>query len=322
MKPQKKELNEIEGITESLSNETTTGRPSGISRIIKPTLITVLAALCLVGGIVLHKMHTLEQTSKPLKSPVIATKKLNILSQPSSFQSQNNSIDLSVQSTPFINPVRIQSQSANEVVPKQENIDTQTNEPITNELSLNSPSSTTQEEPQQQTQMDGFTLLDALQFKEHFLTETSCYEDYQKLLNASYKSIFATDVLNNLSPYCLSHQSAVENVKNAFLKNKKKAIIAYYKENNPNWIAYLKAIPATLIEIRKINPIDDTPKDILHRAQNEIYKQNISQAVDYVTKLPLLMQQKMTDFYREAAIYNRAKNSIDQLILSFENKGE
>ena len=34
------------------------------------------------------------------------------------------------------------------------------------------------------------------------------------------------------------------------------------------------------------------------------------------------MQQKMTDFYREAAIYNRAKNSIDQLILSFENKGE
>ena len=142
------------------------------------------------------------------------------------------------------------------------------------------------------------------------------------MLNTTHKTALTDDVLNNLSPYCLSNQSAIKNVKDAFLKNKKKALIVYYKENNPTWIAYLKAIPASLVEIRKINPTEDTPKDLIYKAQNEIDSQNISKAIDLITKLPLTMQQKMTDFYREAAIYNRAKNSIDQLILSFEVKGE
>lgn len=318
MNAQKKELNEIESITESLSNESGT-RPRTISRVIKPTLITVLAALCLAGGIVLHKIHALEQSNPSLKKAITSTPKINILSQQTAFQPTHSSIELSSQTSSFMNQSPIQKTSIDTtLISKEKNqiIPNEIDNPAHNDISAENDTTS------QEIKMEGFSLIDALQFKEHFLTEASCYEDYQKLLNASHKSHLATDVLNNLSPYCLSHQSAVENVKNAFLKNKKRAIVAYYKENNPEWIAYLKAIPATLIEIRKINPINDTPKDILHKAQNEIYKQNISQAVDYVTKLPLPMQQKMTDFYREAAIYNRAKNSIDQLILSFEEKGE
>ena len=45
---------------------------------------------------------------------------------------------------------------------------------------------------------------------------------------------------------------------------------------------------------------------------------NVENAVNLVTQLPLYMQQKMNDFYREASIYNRALYNIDQLIISFE----
>ena len=154
------------------------------------------------------------------------------------------------------------------------------------------------------------------------MAENNCKHDYQKLLNVPNKTTEALAVLNDLSPYCLNDQKPVLNVLEAFLKNKKEAIIAYYHKNNPAWLAYLKAIPISLIEIRRINPEKNTPKNILYKAQNELISQNVENAVNFVTQLPLEMQQKMDDFYREAAIYNRSLQSLDQLILSFERKGE
>lgn len=329
MNAQKKETEEITQITESLSNNPTPKKRSkSLSRIVKPILIVSLAVLCLTGGIVLHKIHAFEK--KHLNQKITHSLK----------QERPFSLKMSQTSTPQ-KPINLfntpsQNEMGNTPLPQSEDnvlsltnptneIKTEENtvtETITEEQNTPKEQPTLPQEENKNTKMDGFSLSDALLFKEHFLTEENCYEDYQKLLNVSNKTFLANDVLNNLSPYCLSNQSAIKNVRSAFLKNKKKALIVYYKENNPSWIAYLKAIPASLIEIRKINPTKNNPKDILYSAQNEIDSQNISKAIDLITKLPLTMQQKMTDFYREAAIYNRAKNSIDQLILSFEVKGE
>ncbi len=328
MNAQKKETEEITKITESLSsNPTPKKRSKSLSRIVKPILITSLAVLCLTGGIVLHKIHAFEKQHLNQK-PTYSLR-----------QERPFSLTMGKTSTPQT-PIKLfntspQNEVENTSLPSPENNVLSLNNPF-NEIKTEetlSPETITEEQNTQDEQqalsqekstpqIDGFSLSDALLFKEHFLTEESCYEDYQKLLNVSNKTFLANDVLNNLSPYCLSNQSAIKNVRSAFLKNKKKALIVYYKENNPSWLAYLKAIPASLIEIRKINPTKNNPKDILYSAQNEIDSQNISKAIDLITKLPLTMQQKMTDFYREAAIYNRAKNSIDQLILSFEVKGE
>lgn len=320
MNARKKENDEVTPITESLSSDTPKKpRSKHLSRIVKPVLITILAMICLSGGIVLHKIHNIEtqrilsQKNKVLKYerqiPSHISKTKNTTKPVVPFKEIISSIE-----QPAIHEASISS------------IHTPSDEPIVDQSQVEeNPPSANEEAPlnvQEQPKMDGFSLADAILFKEHFLTEESCFDDYQKLLNASNKTILARDVLNNLSPYCLSNQSAIKNVREAFLKNKKNALIVYYKENNPNWLAYLKAIPAILVEIRKINPTNSKPKDILYRAQNEINSQNISKAIDLITKLPLSMQQKMTDFYREAAIYNRAKNSIDQLILSFEVKGE
>ena len=175
---------------------------------------------------------------------------------------------------------------------------------------------------EQPTFLEGFTLKDALRFKENFLAENPCLIDYQKLLNVPNKTTQALAVLNDLSPYCLHNQKPVQNILDAFLKNKKEAIIEFHAKNNPAWLAYLKSIPVSLIEIRRINPTKNTEKNILYKAQNELLSQNVENAVNLVTQLPLYMQQKMNDFYREASIYNRALYNIDQLILSFERKGE
>lgn len=316
MNARKKETEEINQITESLSSSTATkARSKSLSRIVKPVLITSLAALCLTGGIVLHKIHTIEKqrttqktvkTFKQEKPFQLGVSKTN--RQPAPIKILNETLQVEgIEQTKPLKPAENKPLDINEIAA--------TEQPALKDTPL-------LQEQNKSIQEIGFSLADALLFKEHFLTEESCFEDYQKLLSTTHKTALTDDVLNNLSPYCLSNQSAIKNVRDAFLKNKKKALIIYYKENNPSWLAYLKAIPASLVEIRKINPTEDTPKDLIYKAQNEIDSQNISKAIDLITKLPLTMQQKMTDFYREAAIYNRAKNSIDQLILSFEIKGE
>ncbi len=320
MNARKKETDEINQMTESLSNnKPTKARSKSLSRNIKPILITILAVLCLTGGIVLHKIHAFEKQYTNQKTNHIYKKEKKPQLNLSQNQNTHKQIKLFDQTpSPIENtPLAIDQKSDKNLLTTKTSTEDQHIETKTSETPLINLNEETKN-----AQLIGFSLADALLFKEHFLTEESCYEDYQKLLNASNKSNLENDVLNNLSPYCLSNQSAIKNVQDAFLKNKKKALIVYYKENNPSWIAYLKAIPASLIEIRKINPTENTPKDILYKAQNEIDSQNISKSIDLITKLPLSMQQKMTDFYREAAIYNRAKNSIDQLILSFEVKGE
>ncbi len=168
----------------------------------------------------------------------------------------------------------------------------------------------------------GYTLQDALTFKDNFSKGNSCETDYQKLLVSPYKTQAMQIVLNNLSPYCSSQADALANIRTTFLKNKKQALIAGYKANSPKWIAYIKAILVSTVEIRKLNPKTSKPKDIIYKAQNELYRKNVYQAEKLLRTLPAVMQEQMTDFFREADIFIRANDSLNDLILSFDKKGE
>ena len=306
---QKKDYDETDGVTEDLADSTNTPKRKKISKLVKPILITTLSALCLSGGIVLHKMHSFEnQYTEPLKKQHMLKKH-----QPLALL-KNNSLTA-------LTSKNIENTEPQQSLPTKKTEET-SSQPLSDDLSITETKAPLQKNISSIVKMDGFSLADALRFKDRFLTEDNCYEDYQKLSNATNKTPEATEVLENLYPYCIINQGAVKNVKSAFLKNKKEALIVYYRETNPLWLAYLKAIPAMLIEIRRINPQKDKPKDILYKAQNELYSQNVSKAMDLVNTLPLSMQQKMGDFFREAGIYNSAKESLDQLILSFEKQGE
>lgn len=321
MNTSNRENAEIEKINDHFSNsEDIPSISKGVSRFIKPTLITILSLLCLSGGIVLHKIHLVDAKNSnsigytPTSSLTLLKESTSISTNPLKAITPISDIT----PTPTQN-VSLDSAIANPTI--SADISTEATAELGSEIKEETEA-TSVYIPQQQTFLDGFGLKDALKFKENFLAENDCKEDYQKLLNVPNKTNEVLAVLNDLSPYCLNNQKPVQNVLNAFLKNKKEAIIVYYKHNNPAWLAYLKSIPISIIEIRRINPVKNTPKNILYKAQNELMVQNVENAVNLITTLPHEMQQKMDDFYREAAIYNRALQSLDQLILSFERKGE
>ncbi len=326
MKTSTRENDEIEKLNDHFSNsEDAPTHSKGVSRILKPTLITILSLLCLTGGIVLHKLHKTDGetlSTKKYESYSVSTS-LNLLKENTAIPSDNplkSSTTLStltslspVKTVP--DPLLIENETPMNTLAEKTDVTPTTLETSPLPIETAKPVS-------QPSFLDGFTLGDALKFKENFLAENDCSSDYQKLLNVPNKTTQALAVLNDLSPYCLHNQKPVQNVLEAFLKDKKEAIIAFYKHNNPAWLAYLKSIPISLIEIRRINPIKNSPKNILYKAQNALISQNVENAVNLVTQLPLYMQQKMDAFYREASIYNRSLQSLDQLILSFERKGE
>lgn len=363
-----KDQTDLDDLNESeLTEEENHPRENKLKKTLKSILITFLSVLCITGGILLHKMHSLSSERYQLKAQTTvlpSVKKVfqeQVVQPSSSMKPASTAQEVDLPSTvPTQNAIlpsasvatieTVSSTALAEAIPVEIPV-FEESDPSLSEAPITSPQkeemqpiSITQEQtpveqeellttapvqapvvaaqPPKKTKMSGFTLSDALIFKEHFLTEESCLEDYQKLQYATHKNPQAQDVLNDLSPYCLTNHQAVKNVREAFLSDKKQALIVSYREKNPRWIAYLKAIPASLVEIRKINPTTNKPKDILYKAQNEIDKQNVSKAVNLVTQLPLSMQSVMNRFYREAAIYNRAKNSIDMLILSFEDQGE
>lgn len=367
MNAQIKENDDLEDMTEhEITEEEVPLKESTLKKTLKSILITVLSILCITGGVLIHKIHSLSAertqyralpviknqlsvTSDTVKSSISKTKTvkpdLTVPSTLSTVAEQTGAKEKAIPpvltvaeaiTTPdqvemvpteipiFTSPVVPEMNSSLNPVASQGSETVTASNSLTNAVENEEKDIVENPLPKavHYPKLEGFTLRDALLFKEHFLTEESCFDDYQKLLHANGKNQEALDVLNDLSPYCLTNQQPVKNVRSAFLKDKKKALIVSYREKKPAWIAYLKAIPASIIEIRKINPVTDKPKDILYKAQNEINRQNVSKAVDLVTQLPLSMQLVMKNFYREAAIYNRAKNSIDMLILSFEYKGE
>lgn len=326
------EKQEIDNASKPISHSGKTSKRSiKYTRVLKPALITALSVLCLSGGIVLHKIHAQEAATHSSKkySNYAPNTSLSILKEktitPFKPTFQNTSTSLSslpetqtIQQTIVQPDVNLNENSQETSATVHQTTPTPINEVTTpNDQIVELKNNT-----EQQTFLEGFTLKDALRFKENFLAENPCLIDYQKLLNVPNKTTQALAVLNDLSPYCLHNQKPVQNILDAFLKNKKEAIIEFHAKNNPAWLAYLKSIPVSLIEIRRINPTKNTEKNILYKAQNELLSQNVENAVNLVTQLPLYMQQKMNDFYREASIYNRALYNIDQLILSFERKGE
>ena len=98
--------------------------------------------------------------------------------------------------------------------------------------------------------------------------------------------------------------------------------MTYYKENNPRWLAYTKMVASMIVEVRRINPKKQTPKNILFMAENALDVRNFEKVIQTVQKLPKTMQLDFIPFVQLATEYVNAQNATEQLILSFERKGE
>ena len=283
-------------------------RKKSTRRILKSVLIVILSVLCVTGGVLIHKLNNQQlQTYRPTQLNKTLPQKTP---SPTTVQPKLSDPAPKVKSMPSAD-ISLQEEKAldKEVVPEL--------------MKTSAPVNAVNSEQQSLTafRKKEYGMAQALLFKEHFLTGLSCREDYQALSAVQHKTPVMREVLNGLAPYCRHEVSALENVKEAFVNNKRKALVMMYQEKSPHWISYLKSVLVYLIEIRKLNPASSRPKDILYKAQNELYHNNIVKATLLLKQLPPQMQEAMPDFFRESEIYLRADKSLNELILSFEKEG-
>lgn len=306
------EIDEI-GTRETGSEETPTKQKS-TRRILKSFLIMVLTALCVVGLILIKKVNQkthADTLTAPQTINNIISKKIPLLKKEPVKNATNTSFIETIPNAPTI-PTVSPSAPVNTISTLDNSSTLVTVSDKPKEDLIPEP------EPIVIDTKTNYTLSQALAFKENFLNGHSCRNNYLALTDSTNKTPEMLKAINNLSPYCLNHQNAAENVKKAFLKNKRNALVAMYQEKSPLWLSYLKTIPVYLIEIRKLNPTGSKPKDLIYKAQNELYQNNIEQADKILKQLPENMQSAMLDFFREAELYLRADKSLTSLILSFE----
>ena len=292
---------------------------------VKSFFIIVLSVLCVVGIVLIHKLHNeaVTNTSRPSRVGRIMTPgRTNTSAAVSSTPlTPESSTDFHTGSDISASILPTSAESVKDSLTLTETKQTLFEKSETSSV-LAQPIQSIQPIVSDTSVQSNYSLHDALIFKEHFIKGMSCNSDYNKLMSASKKTPYMQSVLNNLSPFCLGKDLPLHNIRETFLKDKKRALIADYQSKNPQWLAYIKALFVSVIEIRRLNPISTKPKDIIYKAQNELYHHNIIQAEKLLRTLPIIMQESMNGFFREAEIYMRADESLNELILSFEGKGE
>ena len=169
--------------------------------------------------------------------------------------------------------------------------------------------------------MEPYTLKDALIFRDHFLSEQPCGNDFRKLILADNKSKSAQDVIKNTSYFCLTTNNVYQELYTLFLSAKQKALIHNYEVTYPRWKAKLYAFLTRIIQIRNLNPTGETISDNLDRAQNALENKNVEIATQKIAQLPSQMQPFFLEFLEKAQNYADASNALENLILSYA-KGE
>ncbi len=161
---------------------------------------------------------------------------------------------------------------------------------------------------------------DMLALRDDFANNDPCVTGYQNLLTLEPRTPLLQNAIDALTPFCTKPEPVLQSLTQTFSKSKKRAIMAYYKAKYPRWW-FIKAIPVSVIEIRRLNPKNSRPIDNLYRAHNALLRQDIEQSIRFIDALPPLMRTQMEEYVHVAKLYNNARTALDAVILSFE-KGE
>ena len=167
-----------------------------------------------------------------------------------------------------------------------------------------------------------FSLESALQLRDHLAMGQSCLADLKIVMKRHLPNGDEKDrLIEKLMPVC-TVRSAFEGIENTFYQNRKKALMTYYRLNNPLWLAYLKTLGTRLVDVRKLSPSKEKPKDMISLAQNALSLKNLDLATQKIQKLPPEIRADFNDFMGLANTYLAAQKEVESLILSFGRKGE
>ena len=281
-----------------------------VRRFIRSVLVVLMSFVCILVGVLIYQLHAPLEDLHMTEKPVYDGRPIGTVAVPA--------IQPDIKSTGAVKTDPIQ-----ETEPaKDENIalpPKQTETP--KQIAV-----FTEPEPEPALpDVPALTLGEALRLRDHLDDGVSCTGDLQRILKTRLvlaDEALKEELIERLIPVCTGDDIMLREMNRVFVREKKQALMTYYKMNNPRWLAYLKAIGSAVVDIRRVHPVKQKPKDIVSLAQNALNMHDVAQAVAQVRKLPPAMQDEFRTFVALAETYTAAERAAEDLILSFERKGK
>lgn len=281
-----------------------------VRRFIRSVLVVLMSFVCILVGVLIYQLHAPLEDLHMTEKPVYDGRHIGTVA------------------VPAVRP-DIKSIGAVKTDPIQET------EPAQDENIALPPKQTetpkqiavfTEPEPEPALpDVPALTLGEALRLRDHLDDGVSCTGDLQRILKTRLvlaDEALKEELIERLIPVCTGDDIMLREMNRVFVREKKQALMTYYKMNNPRWLAYLKAIGSAVVDIRRVHPVKQKPKDIVSLAQNALNMHDVAQAVAQVRKLPPAMQDEFRTFVALAETYTAAERAAEDLILSFERKGK
>ncbi len=281
-----------------------------VRRFIRSVLVVLMSFVCILVGVLIYQLHAPLEDLHMTEKPVYDGRPIGTVAVPA--------VQPDIKSTGAVKTDPIQ-----ETEPaKDENIalpPKQTETP--KQIAV-----FTEPEPEPALpDVPALTLGEALRLRDHLDDGVSCTGDLQRILKTRLvlaDEALKEELIERLIPVCTGDDIMLREMNRVFVREKKQALMTYYKMNNPRWLAYLKAIGSAVVDIRRVHPVKQKPKDIVSLAQNALNMHDVAQAVAQVRKLPPAMQDEFRTFVALAETYTAAERAAEDLILSFERKGK
>ena len=303
-----------------------------VRRFIRSVLVVLMSFVCILVGVLIYQLHAPLEDLHMTEKPVYDGRHIGTVAvpavQPDIKSNATNGVARLRVAGPAVQP-DIKSTGAVKTDPIQET------EPAQDENIALPPKQTetpkqiavfTEPEPEPALpDVPALTLGEALRLRDHLDDGVSCTGDLQRILKTRLvlaDEALKEELIERLIPVCTGDDIMLREMNRVFVREKKQALMTYYKMNNPRWLAYLKAIGSAVVDIRRVHPVKQKPKDIVSLAQNALNMHDVAQAVAQVRKLPPAMQDEFRTFVALAETYTAAERAAEDLILSFERKGK
>jgi len=293
-----------------------------VRKFAKSVLIVLLSFACIFAGMLMYQLRLPEEDFPPvtherktpmLKKPMMASTSIRTEKKVEPVLSVSE--DVTNKSSVFVTVPKQEDKPVPAVTETEPKTVEPVQEPVKEEVK---PEVIISVKPVEPT----LPLETALDLRDHLALGVSCLPEFKSIMkNRVPAGINRENLIETLMPVC-ANQTIFEDMEKAFKENKKRALMTYYMLNNPAWLAYLKTFGATLVDVRRLNPVKHKPKDIVSLAQSALVAHRVFEAQNYIQRLPNEMKADFSEFLRLSAAYVKAQVVTNKLILSFGKKGE
>ena len=166
---------------------------------------------------------------------------------------------------------------------------------------------------QQPRRTPPYSVLKAIELKEAFKNGGECRPLLEELVAMPNKTPEMDQALVELLKACLDRPISGQ-MQQAFHSAKKRAILRIFQNNYPTYLAYLKALPYFLANVRKKNPTGDDPMDMLDRIQNAVDADHPQLVLKMIPKLPQNVQATLNDVTQYAEAESHLYKTLNQLM--------